>query len=246
MSDDELQERIMASDRTQLLAGYALAAASRTAWGDKVRTLGRSLASGLLAEDVAEIDTEQLIISALADIEAPQLSLLELLVCRAPGRDISRRPIDEPLDIPSYSYGSMPGAEWQAGNRTWTVKLITIARPRLASIAPSLLGTLQRHGLAVQNANIGEAIDRYQRDHQSAVSRQYTQEGRPDVFRASAVPRVTSARTMTTDPTWSPTELGEKVLIRFRDAGTELSAVWISAAAEQPGNEKAADHGSQT
>ena len=63
-----------------MLTGFALEAATRTAWEDKVRTLGRSLASGLLADDNAKIDTEQMIIAAIADIEGPQLAMLELLV----------------------------------------------------------------------------------------------------------------------------------------------------------------------
>ena len=58
---DEMNERINASERTQLLTGFALSAATRTVWEDKLRTLGRSLASGLLADDGAKIDTEQII-----------------------------------------------------------------------------------------------------------------------------------------------------------------------------------------
>lgn len=72
---EEMEERINASERTRLLTGYALSAATRTAWEDKVRTLGRSLASGLLADDNATIDTEQMIIAAIADIEGPQLAM---------------------------------------------------------------------------------------------------------------------------------------------------------------------------
>ncbi len=78
---EEMEERINASGRTQLLTGFALEAATRTAWEEKVRTLGRSLASGLLADDNAKIDTEQMIIAAIAEIEGPQLAMLELLVC---------------------------------------------------------------------------------------------------------------------------------------------------------------------
>lgn len=61
---EELDVMLRASDRTRLLAGIALSAATRTAWPAKVGTLGRSLASGLLAEDDSQIDTEQLIIAA--------------------------------------------------------------------------------------------------------------------------------------------------------------------------------------
>jgi hypothetical protein len=220
---DELADRINASDRTQLLAGYALAAASRTAWEDKVRTLGRSLASGLLAADEAQIDTEQLIISAIADIEAPHLALLEFLVCWEPGRDVSRPPIDGPLDIPAYSHGLPSTGGWIVQNRAWATWQIREQRPRLAPVAPSLLGTLQRHGLAVQNDNTPQAIERYQQQLEEADARQH-----PGLTFGPAVPRVTDAGRMVPEPTWSPTELGEQVYLRFRDAGTNLPDVWTT------------------
>ena len=68
-----------------MLTGFALNAAARTTLKGKLRTLGRSLASGLLAEDDATINTEQMIIAAITDIEGPQLAMLELLVARRPG-----------------------------------------------------------------------------------------------------------------------------------------------------------------
>ncbi len=34
-------------------------------------------------------------------------------------------------------------------------------------------------------------------------------------------------------PRWSPTELGEQVFLRFRDAGTKLEDVWASGPANQ-------------
>ena len=78
-----------------------------------MRTLGGSLAAGLLAEDDATIDTEQMIIAAIADIEAPQLAMLDLLVAWRPGRNtaeplisgplvfrrIPRRPFDDNWDV---------------------------------------------------------------------------------------------------------------------------------------------------
>jgi hypothetical protein len=226
---DELLERINTSDRTQLLAGYALSAASRTAWEDKVRTLGRSLASGLLAHDDARIDTEQLIISAIADIEAPHLALLEFLVCWEPGRDVSRPRIDGPLDIPAYSHGLPSTGQWIVQNRAWTIGEIRSERPRLAPVAPSLLGTLQRHGLAMQNDNTPQAIEQYQQQLEAAIARQYRQDSRAGAFRPTGVPTVTGAGRMVPEPTWSPTELGEQVYLRFRDAGTKLSDAWTTS-----------------
>ena len=93
---DEVKERINASERTQLLTAFALDAASRTAWENKVRTLGRSLAAGLLAEDNAKVDTEQMIIAAITDIEGPQPAMLEFLVRWKPRRYAGGPPVEGP------------------------------------------------------------------------------------------------------------------------------------------------------
>jgi len=69
---DEMEARISASKRTELLTGLALDAAWQTAWEEQLRTLGRSLASGLLADDTAKLDTEQMIIAAITGNQAAQ------------------------------------------------------------------------------------------------------------------------------------------------------------------------------
>ena len=111
-----MEARIKASEKTEL-AGLALDAA----WQDKVRTLGCSLAAGLLAEDGATIDTEQMIIAAIADIEAPQLAMLDLLVAWRPGRNTAEPLISGPLDLPripttarSMTTGMSPGVNGPA------------------------------------------------------------------------------------------------------------------------------------
>ncbi|MGD0243576.1 MAG: hypothetical protein ABSB59_25115 [Streptosporangiaceae bacterium] len=154
--DDELREKIGASERAQLLTGFALNAAARTTLEGKLRTLGRSLASGLLAEDDATIDSEQMIIAAIADIEAPQLALLDLLVRWVPVRSLAGAEVTA-LDIPAYSleYG-----RWRVGDRAWSLDQIAYIRPRLAPIVPTLLGALQRHRLVVQGDNAAGAIER--------------------------------------------------------------------------------------
>jgi hypothetical protein len=230
---DEMEARINASGRTQLLTGFALSAASRTAWEDKVRTLGRSLASGLLAEDNAEIDTEQMIIAAITDIEGPQLAMLELLVAWRPGRNVAEPLISGPLDLPDESHGRNADSSWHVVWREWSRERIAHARPNLAPLAPSLLGTLQRHGLVVQNDKTGEAIEKYAQAFEKKLGDQYRREGRAGAFRPSSVPRVSNQAGLAPEPTWSPTELGEQVFLRFRDAGTELEDVWTSGPADQ-------------
>ncbi len=230
---DELEERINANERTQLLTGFALSAATRTAWEDKVRTLGRSLASGLLADDNAKIDTEQMIIAAITDIEGPQLALLEVLVHWRPGRHTAEPLISGPLDIPAESHSRTSDTSWDVIWREWPMQLITHARPNLPPIAPSLLGTLQRHGLIVQNDNAGEAIEKYARAFEDKLAEQYAREGRAGAFRPSSVPRVLNPARLVPEPTWSPTELGEQVFLRFREAGTELPDAWSSGPVDQ-------------
>lgn len=230
---EEMEERINATGRTQLLTATALDAARRTASEDKVRTLGRSLALGLLADDNAKIDTEQMIIAAITDIEGPQLALLEFLVCWEPGQYAGSPPIDGPLDIPEYSYEWSYDGSWLVKNREWSNKQIAYARPNLAPLAPSLLGTLQRHGLVVQNDKTGEAIEKYAQAFEKKLGEQYAREGRAGAFRPSSIPRVANPAKLAPEPTWSPTELGEQVFLRFLDAGTKLEDVWSSGPADQ-------------
>jgi hypothetical protein len=227
---EDLEARISASERTRLITGYALSGATRTAWEDKVRTLGRSLASGLLAEDDAGIDIEQLITAAIADIEGRQLALLDFLVRWEPGYTVDRPPLDGPLDLPAHSHPPFTSGRWHVRNRAWSLWGIGENRPRLTPVLTSLLGTLQRHGLAVPNDNTGDAIERYSRELESAIGEQYRQDSRAGGFRPRGVPRVTRAKVP--EVTWSPTELGEKVLLRFLDAGAEAPDVWTAGPAD--------------
>jgi hypothetical protein len=126
---DEMKERINASERTQLLTGFALNAAWRTAWDDKVRTLGRSLAAGLLAEDNATIDTEQMIIAAITDIEGPQLAMLELMVAWRPGRNVAEPLVSGPLSLPEDSHWRPYDDLWDIAWRKWSRGQIAHARP---------------------------------------------------------------------------------------------------------------------
>jgi hypothetical protein len=230
---DEMEARINASNRTELLTGIALDAASRTAWEDKVRTLGRSLAAGLLADDNATIDTEQMIIAAITDIEGPQLAMLELMVAWRPDRNVTEPLISGPLKLPEESHWRPYDDNWDIAWREWPRELITHARPNLAPLTPSLLGTLQRHGLVVQNDKTGEAIEKYAEAFGKQLGEQYAREGRAGAFRPSSVPRVQNPAALAPEPTWSPTELGETVYLRFLDAGAEVEDVWTSGPADR-------------
>ena len=184
-----------------------------------MRTLGRSLAEGLLAEDNAKIDTEQMIISAIADIEGPQLAMLELLVAWRPGRNVAEPLVSGPLDLPADSRWRPADDLWDVAWREWSRAQIAHARPSLAPIAPSLLGTLQRHGLVAQDTRIGMAIENYARAFEDRFGTQIAQRGRAGATRLSGAPRVNNPAALAPEPTWSPTELGEEVYLRFREPG---------------------------
>jgi hypothetical protein len=232
ISIDEMEDRINASERTQLVTGLALSAACRTAWEDKVRTLGRSLASGLLAGDDAKIDSEQMIIAAIADIEGPQLAMLEFLVAHRPPRYAGEPHINS-LSLPEDSRSRRGDGSWAVTSREWSSRGIAYARPNLAPLAPSLLGTLQRHGLIVQNDKTGEALKKYASKYEEALGQQYRRDGRSGEFRPKSVPRVSSPERLAPEPTWSPTELGEQVYLRFRDAGTKFEDMWSCGPSDQ-------------
>lgn len=198
-----------------------------------MRTLGGSLAAGLLAEDDATIDTEQMIIAAIADIEGPHLAMLELLVAWRPGRGFAEPLIYGPLDLPKDSHDRPFDDSWNAAGRDWPRELIAHARPNLDPLAPSLLGTLQRHGLVVQNQNTDETIEQLQRKLESAFRELYEHSRDGGGYRPTGAPKLSAARDVTQEPTWSPTELGEQVYLRFLDAGTNVPDEWAAGPADQ-------------
>ena len=174
-----------------------------------------------------------MIIAAIADIESPQLALLEFLVCWALAQWEFDDLISGPLDIPEASHSGTPRGRWDVIGREWPYPLITYARPNLAPIVPSLLGTLQRHGLVVQNNNVDEVTERYQNKRyldelERAAGTQLTPEVRAGIYTFSGGSAVNWPEGKAPLPRWSPTELGEQVFLRFRDAGTELPNVWTS------------------
>lgn len=78
-TSEALGQLMGSSEQTRLLTATAAEAAAKTAWPPKVIAIGRPLAAGLIAADDARIDTEPLVMAALADIEVPR-PLLDLLV----------------------------------------------------------------------------------------------------------------------------------------------------------------------
>lgn len=150
--------------------------------------------------------------------------MVEVLVRWEPGRLAGGPPIEGPLDVPLTLTAAVTTA---VGGSTGGSGIFDGSR----SLAPTsrlsrqvLLGTLQRHGLVVRNDNTSEAIKRYQGALERAM-------GKIARRNQTGVPRVNRAGDLAPEPTWSPTELGEQVFLRFRDAGMKLKDVWTSGPA---------------
>jgi hypothetical protein len=213
----EMERLVLASDESLLQAGIAVQAAARTTWEPKVVAIGRALAAGLLSADDARIDPQPLIMAALADIEMPHASLLELLVCRWPltkGGEIVADPLP-PRD---------PEVSWRLGLRVWEVAEITEARPSLRPVLPGLLGTLQRHGLAARGENPADPMGRTAKSMQQRFVADRLMWGVPglpsdgEYHGSDAWAIDLQASTLT----WQPTELGEEVLNELLAAGAEF------------------------
>jgi len=202
---DELADLISSSERTRLLTTTAMFAAAGTAWPPKVYALGRALADGLFAADDTEINLADLVIPAMTDMERPHLSLLELLVRWIPvetvGSPIMLRAAED-LRLDSG------GGTSYIGGRTWTAHQIGQARPTLRPALTSLIGTLQRHGLADQND-----------DTPSVLTKFYDEMSRE----TSTISKASMSR-LTPPSSWSPTELGERVLGYYHLAAEEFEA----------------------
>jgi hypothetical protein len=112
---------------------------------------------------------------------------------RRSGLPVPPRGEDQPhpkeLDIPDYSYSGVLYSGWYHVRREWPETLICSFRPRLAIVIESLIGTLDRHGLARRDTTSAEIAD---------------------------------------DPNLLPTELGELIWRRFRDAGAKIPDVWLA------------------
>lgn len=206
VAPEELFTRISEDEELQILFVKAIEAATRTAWEDKLRTLGGSLASGFLSSDESEIGIEQLIMAAIADMEAPHLALLDLLVAwRPPWIEEETNPVR--LDIPEDLRSQPTDCERTVDRRKWYVHNIQTYRPRLAPVFTSLVGTLERHGLAIYESNVDDSSAIRDESYNPEMQRPYVE----------------------------PTELGEQVWLRFYRAGANVPDVWVAPAPSPEG-----------
>ncbi len=212
---EQFATRASESEETRLFTANAAAAVFSTAWEPKVRAIGRLLAKGLIDVSGGVTPLRNYVLPAMTELEQFDVALLNVLVNYQPDNTLGLPPVRlyEDLRAPEFQEG------WAVGWRTWTISEISRFRPQLASTLPGLLGTLQRHGLAVQNDVSSETVERYLRklqdNYNSALGATINAgASRPVPMRMPmSIPRV--------ERTWSPTELGDQVLQFYWDAGVD-------------------------
>jgi hypothetical protein len=122
---EELLEAALANDDNHELFMRAATVAQDAAMKEKRLALGRALAAGLDGDEAA-INDELLFVRAVADLDAPHIRLLRRMSETREGT------------------GQMAGHSLTDG---WTVDNLTPELPTLAQHLPSLLATLEQHGL---------------------------------------------------------------------------------------------------
>jgi hypothetical protein len=206
--------RIGRSEQTRLLTATAMTGAATTAWPPRVRAIGNLLAKGLVADDEDEIDLITLALAAMAEMGRPHVMLLDLLVNFAPYFTVASSEA-QPYSGPRSGRGG-----WQAGRRIWTADQIRTVEAPLKPALTGLIGTLVRHGLAVENNDAAAALQK--------TVEGFERRGREQARQTTAGARLTADRLRPHIPevprverTWSPTELGEYVLGLYHEAAGE-------------------------
>ncbi len=174
------------------------------------------------------MDIQQQALAAMTDMERLHVVLLELLVRYEPDRHYDpdakqQYLVARPHLVPSYQgtfFGDGPNNPkvWAIGRRRWTASQIAVVRTQLRPVLTSLLGTLQRHGLAVENDTAPEELKELSKSLVQQVNRQAGQMQRS---RTSKPITLREPQVHALESSWSPTELGETILDYYHLAGEE-------------------------
>jgi hypothetical protein len=212
--------RIGRNERTRLLTATAMTGAATTAWPPRVAAIGTLLARGLIADDEDELDLVALALGAMAEMDRPHVTLLDLLVNFAPNFTVASSEAQ-----PHNLYPE--DGSWRVGRRAWSAEQISTVRPQLKPALPGLIGTLVRHGLAVENNDAAAAL--------TEIVQGFERRARYQASQIRAGSALTAAKLQPHIPqvpnviqTWSPTERGEQVLGFYCEAA-ETSEAGVSA-----------------
>ena len=222
MSAEELLARAAQSPKTRRLFMKALDATAEAEEDYAVRTLGAALVNGLIATDSTVFDVNQKIINAVKAIGEAELCLLDFIVAYEPPRFVGDTG-PKKIELPLYSHSFALDGKWHVGYRQWTRMQVQRYRPRLDAVLESLFGTLERHGLVRWDANTADTLEKLGKAFEQDAARRAVQRERGT--RTAPLGRVSITPN---ESTVSPTELGELVWLRYRDAGAEVPDVWAT------------------
>jgi hypothetical protein len=210
--------RVGRNEQSQLLTATAMRGAATTAWPPRVAAIGDMLARGLIAEDQDEIDLVALALAAMAEMDRPHVSLLELLTEYLPSFTVAG-----PQAVPYAQFKTAADGLWHVGGRKWTAHQMIAIKPHLKPALQNLIGTLTRHGLVVENNEAAEALEESLGGFARRGQRQARQIRAGSRLTAGALqPHIPEVRKII--QTWSPTEFGEDVLGYYRDAAGKEQA----------------------
>jgi hypothetical protein len=225
---EELADRAAESEQTRFLTDKAVQAAADTIWPEGIRAIGRAYAAGLLAKDKPVLDIRLRVLGIMQDLDEMHVRLLDLLVKYEPEyRHDGLKAI--PQRFPSYvnrqGGGDRPDNPkvWSVGRRVWATRAISIAIPEMEQVLPSLLGELRESGLAQENDNAPQGIEQLGKKVLEQLNRQAGQVRSGQRTQPIVLSSVMPNMSQLSEPTWSPTALGEKILGFYAEAGTEDS-----------------------
>lgn len=223
LSQEQLGDRAGETEETRYLTDKAIQAAADTIWPEGVRAIGRAYAAGLLAKDKPVLDIRLRVLGIMKDLDELHVRLLDLLVRYEP--DVKQQQyVAVAQRIPSYVNRFMGGdrpdnpKDWSVGRRKWTTGQMIAVMPEIEQVLPSLLGELRVRGLAQENDTAPAAAKRFTEDLTKQVNRQA---GQTQGARRAMPIQLQENRIRLPDPTWSPTELGEKILGFYAEAGAQ-------------------------
>lgn len=145
LSPEQMAAHLSGRPKRLQLAGLALSAAAMTADEDKLRALARAL--GASATDDALVDPELLAVTALADMEAPHIKVLQR------------------MEVSAFLGGHWRRINGRRQYGTWRKSALERELPEMETTLEPVLGTLLRHGLLVEpEGDLREALERRDRD----------------------------------------------------------------------------------
>jgi hypothetical protein len=223
LTPEQLADRAMESEETRFLTDKAIQAAADTIWPEGVRAIGRAYAAGLLAKDKPVLDIRLRVLGIMQDLDEFHVGLLELLVKHEP--DVRNGEyVAVPHDLPSHVNNAYAGPDnpwvWSILRRTWTIRQINAVMPHLQPVLTSVLGELRESGLVQENDTAPDAVKRLSDDLTEQVNRQAGQMQRSKMVGPMTLQNPTIRYSQ---PSWSPTELGEKILGFYAEAGADNS-----------------------